>query len=231
VTHVDPARYRPPNLEAEGPTDEHLRRWVGLGGLVLVVVLLVTIFASPQSPDATTSPAKVAVFAQQHRNGLYLNAYLTSLSVLIAGSFLWYLREVVAPALPGRRLANLGFAGGLLFLVGGIFSAGTSFALADVAKHADPNVLQTLNIFSQDVSNIAGGATAALLLGATSLAILRSRALPSWLAYVGLVLAVASFAIPMLGLPAVAVWWLLTSVVILVTSKEPKVAGALAPSV
>ena len=60
--------------------------------------------------------------------------------------------------------------------------------------------LQTLNIFSQDVDGIAGGATA-LLLGATSLAILRSRALPSWFAYVGLVLAIASFAIPMLGLP------------------------------
>ena len=229
MTHLDPAQYRPSNLETDGLTDEHLRRWLGLAGLLLVVVLLVTIFATPENPDATASPAKVAVFVHQHRNGLYLNAYLTSLAVLIAGSFLWYVREVVAPTLPGRRLANLGFAGGLLFLVGGILSAGTSFAMADVAKHAGPSVLQTLNIFSQDVTGIAGGATA-LLLGATSLAILRSRALPSWLAYAGLVLAVASFAIPMLGLPAVAVWWLLTSVVILATSKEPKVTGAPAPS-
>ena len=62
--------------------------------------------------------------------------------------------------------------------------------MADVAKHAAPSVLQTLNIFLQDVDGIAGGATA-LLLGATSLAMLRSRALPSWLAYVGLVLAIA----------------------------------------
>jgi hypothetical protein len=230
MTHLDSAREHPPTSETEGPTAEHLRRRVGLGGLVLVVVLLATIFATPENPDATASPVNVALFAHQHRNGLYLNAYLTSLAVLIAGAFLWYLREVVAPALPGRRLANLGFAGGLLFLVGGMFSAGTSFAMADVAKHADPNVLQTLNIFSQDVTNIAGGAAAALLLGATSLAILRSRALPSWLAYVGLVLALASFAIPMLGFPAVAVWWLLISVVVLVTSKEPKVSGALAPS-
>ena len=229
MTHVDPAQYRPSNLEADGPTDEHLRRWVGLAASSSSWC-----FSSRSSPlqRILTPPraaAKVSVFAHQHRNGLYLNAYLTSLAVLIAGSFLWYPREVVAPTLPGRRLANLGFAGGLLFLVGGIFSAGTSFAMADVAKHADPSVLQTLNIFSQDVSSSAGGATA-LLLGATSLAILRSRALPSWLAYAGLVLAVASFAIPMLGLPAVAVWWLLTSVVILATSKEPKVTGALAPS-
>jgi hypothetical protein len=87
-----------------------------------------------------------------------------------------------------------------------------------------------LNIFTQDVSNVAGGATA-LLLGATGLAILRSKALPSWLAYVGLVLAVASFAIPMLGLPIVALWWLLTSIVLLVTSKQSTVTGKLASSV
>ena len=111
-----------------------------------------------------------------------------------------------------------------MFLVGGIFSAGAAFAMADVAKHAGPNVLQTLNIFSQDVDSIAGGATA-LLIGATSLAMLRSRALPSWFAYVGLVLAVASFAIPMLGLPAVGLWILVASIVVLLTSSKPRVSA------
>src|SRR5580698_8767649 len=90
----------------EGGTNmnNHQRRWVGLGGLALVLVLLVTIFTSPQTPDATTSAAQVAKFVRTNQGGLYLNAYLTSLAVLIAGSFLWYLREVVAPALRGRRL-------------------------------------------------------------------------------------------------------------------------------
>jgi hypothetical protein len=199
--------------------NDHLRRWVGLGGLALIVVLLVTVFLTPNSPDPASSPAKVAIFVQQHRNGLYLDAYLTSLAVLIAATFLWYLREVVAPAGPGRRLANLGFAGGLLFLVGGIYSAGTAFAMADVAKSADPIALQTLNIFSDDVNGFTGAATA-LLMGATSLGILRSRALPSWLAYVGLVLAVASFLVPLPGFFAVALWWLITSIVILVTARR-----------
>jgi hypothetical protein len=202
--------------------NDQLRRWVGLGGLAVVIVLLVTVFGTPENPDATAGPAKVALFVHQHRGGLYLNAYLTSLSVLIASAFLWYLRDIVAPAIPGRRLANLGFAGGILFLVGGIYSAGASFAMADVAKHADPSVLQTLNMFSQDVNGFAGAASA-LLIGATSLGILRSKALPRWLAYVGLVLAVASFAIPFLGFVGVALWWLLISIVILVTSRTQTV--------
>jgi heme/copper-type cytochrome/quinol oxidase subunit 1 len=109
-------------------------------------------------------------------------------------------------------------------LVGGIVSAGVSFAMADVAKHADPSVLQTLNIFSEDVTSFAGAATA-LLIGATSVAIVRSKALPTWLAYVGLLLAAASFAIPVLGFLGVALWWLLTSIVILVTSRHPVVIG------
>ncbi len=211
---------------------QQLRRWVGLGGLALVVVILVTIIGTPNDPEATSSPAKVARFVLDHRGGLYLNAYVTSVTVLIGAAFLWYLREVVAPAPsgPGRRLANLGFAGGLLFLVGGIFSAGASFAMADVAKHADPNVLQTLNIFSEDVVSFDGAATA-LLMGVTSLGILRSKALPSWLAYVGLVLAVASLALPFLGLLAVGVWVLLTTIVILATSTQSKVTGELVTSV
>jgi hypothetical protein len=194
-----------------------------MGGLVFVVVLLATVFATPNGPDTTASAAKVAAFAHQNRGGLYLSAYLISLAVVIAGALLWYLRDVVAPDDAGRRLANLGFAGGLLFLVGGILSAGAAYAMADVANHADPSVLQTLNIFSQDVANVAGGATA-LLLGATSLAMFRSRALPTWLAYVGLVLALASFAIPMLGLPIVGLWLLLTSVVVLATSRKPTIS-------
>jgi hypothetical protein len=213
-----------------------LRRWVGLGGLALVIVILATIIGTPNDPDATTGPAKVARFALDHRGGLYLNAYLTSLTVLIGTAFLWYLREVVAPAPsgPGRRLANLGFAGGLLFVVGGIFGAGASFAMADVAKHAGPTVLQTLNIFSEDVNSFDGGATA-VLMGATSLGILRSKALPSWLAYVGLVLAVASLVLPFLGLLGVGIWVLLTTITILATSTsrstQSKVTGDLVGAV
>jgi hypothetical protein len=220
---------RPSDLDGRLGADAHLRRWVGLGGLALVVVILATVFTTPQNPSGTASPEKVAAFARQHQGSLYLASYLISLAVLIGATFLWYLREVIAPAVRGRRLANLGFAGGLLFLVGGIFSAGSCFAMADVAKHANPTVLQTLNIFSQDVANVAGGATA-LLLGATSLAILRSRALPVWLAYVGLVLAVASFGVPMLGLPIVALWWLLTSLVVLVSSSDATRSAVPAPA-
>ena len=195
------------------------RRWVGLGGLALIVVLLMSVFLTPNTPDPDASPAKVALFVQQHQNGLYLNAYLTSLAVLIAATFLWYYREVVAPAVPGRRLANLGFAGGVLFLVGGVYSAGTAFAMANAAKHAEPSVLQMLNIFSDDVNGFTGAATA-LLMGATSLAILKSKALPKGLAYVGLVLAVVSFVLPLPGFFAVALWWLITSVVVLATSRR-----------
>ena len=97
VAHVDVALDGRTNLEGEGKRDDRLRRWVGLGGLAFVVVLLATVFATPNGPDTTASAAKVATFAHQNRGGLYLSAYLISLAVLIAGALLWYLRDVVAP--------------------------------------------------------------------------------------------------------------------------------------
>jgi hypothetical protein len=166
---------------------------------------------------------KVALFVQHHRSGLYLNAYLTSLAVLMAAVFLWYLRHVVAPGLPGQRLANLGLAGGLLFLVGGIYSAGAAYAMADVAKHAGPDVLQTLNIFSEDVNSFSG-ATAALFIGATSLSVLRSEVLTRWIAYIGLLLAVATFVLPSFGFFGFALWVLVISIAILMASPKPGVA-------
>lgn len=226
MAHVDLGQHR--HCEGEASADDGQRRWVGLAGLVLVFVLLVTVFATPENPAATAGPAKVASFVQHHRTGFYLNAYLTSLAVLIAASFLWYLRDVVSPDVSGRRLANLGFAGGLLFVVGGILSAGSSYAMADVANHAAPSVLQMLNILSQDVSSFAGAATA-LLIGATSLGLLQSKALPGWLGYFGLVLAAITFALPGLGLLGVALWWLVVSIVILLTSRSRKVTGHLDP--
>jgi hypothetical protein len=70
------------------------------------------------------------------------------------------------------------------------------------------------------------GAATAVLMGATSLGILRSKALPSWLAYVGLVLAVASLALPFLGLLGVGLWVLMSTIVLLATSTQSKVTGA-----
>jgi hypothetical protein len=226
MAHVDGASVQelegvPKSFDGQGGAEDHLRRWVGLSGLILVVVLLVSIFATPEPPDLTASPAKVAAFVHDHRNGLYLNAYLTSLAVLIGMVFFWYLREVVSLSARGRRVANIGFAGGLLFLVGGMYAAGVSFTMADIAKDVSPSALQTLNIFAQGVNSFSGAATA-LLMGATSIAILQSKALPGWLAYVGLVLATASFAIPFLDLPAVGLWLLITSIVVVSTSKVPR---------
>ena len=101
----------PQHYEGEANMNNQQRRWVGLGGLALVVVLLVTIFTTPNTPDATAGPAQVAKFVHAHRGGLYLNAYLTSLAVLIAGSFLWYLREVVAPGSSGSTIGQSGIRG------------------------------------------------------------------------------------------------------------------------
>jgi hypothetical protein len=75
--------------------------------------------------------------------------------------------------------------------------------------------MQTLSALGFDVTSIAASGGVALLLGATGLAIIRSRVLPVWTGWAGIVLAVASVALPFLaGMPG-ALWTLLISITLL----------------
>jgi len=198
------------------------QRWLGLAGLLFVVLVVVTFPLSP-SLSSHANPAKVVSYAHQHKGAYTASGLIVGLAVIEGLFFFWYLRDYLCDLGVSRRLVTIGYAGVVLFAASGALNAGVRLSMADAVDHVDPVVMQGLNVLQQNINFVMGGAGVAVFLLATSVAIVRSRALPPWLGWVGVVLGVVGTVI---GAPAAALWVLIVSIVILVRARQVPVDRA-----
>ena len=211
------------------------RQWEQLGaatGMVAVVLLVISVLGTPMPPDLNEPSLKSAQWFKDHQDGIRTATFI---GVMASFFFLWFLgslRSFLRVAEGGSgRLASVTFAGGIatvaLAAVGG-----TCLTVGALRPTTSPFILQTL--FDLNFYVLAVGAfTLAAYLAAGSVVILRSRALPAWLGWIGiagalaqLLTALAIFGsttgatnpkdglIPILGLAAFAVWTLAASILI-----------------
>ena len=192
------------------------QRWLGIAGIVFVVLLVVSIFAVPNPPGTHASVTKIVSYYHEHKTGMRVSTYLIELAVFIGVGFFWHLREHLTALNPAnKRLTTLGFAGALIFAVSGAVASGISWALADGVDHIDPTSMQTLHVFNSDVNSFLGAPGIALFLAATGVAIIVNRTLPVWLGWAGVVLALVALVIGFFGLLGIALWILAACVVLL----------------
>jgi hypothetical protein len=199
------------------------QRVLAITGIVFVVLVAASILIVGNGPDGHASSAKVVAFYHAHKGAVVAASQLILLAVVVGLAFFWYFRDYLATTPVARRLATVGFAGAVVFAVGGGIASGAYFALADASGHVDPSTMQTLNLIQGDVSGGASEAGVALFLIASGVAILRSDGrLPTWVAWVGIVLGVASLVgILDIGLPAIGLWLLIVSITMLVRVHTP----------
>jgi hypothetical protein len=207
--------------------DPHWQRWLGIVGLVFVVLIVVSTFSTPAPPSTSDSVAKVVSYYHQHRSATLVIAYLIEVAIFVGIFFFWLLRDRLAR--DNRLLANIGFAGAILFAAsGGVFS-GLSMALGHASGHVHPSVMQSLNALSEWLPVTLAGAGVAIFLVATGAALIRSAVLPRWLGWVGIVLAVASLVLPQVAPPAAGIWILVASIVVLIRDARSVSVTAPAP--
>jgi hypothetical protein len=203
------------------------QRWLGVAGIVFVILVLASIFSLPNPPDAHASLAKVVSYYHKHKDALRVSTYLTEVAVFIGLAFFWYLREHLSLAGPAsKRLSTLAFAGAVLFAVSGGVAAGISWALADAVDHVEPAVIQTLNVLNVDLTSFIGSAGIAVFLAANGVAIISSRSLPVWIGWAGIVLAVIALVFGFFGFIGIGLWILAASIVILLRADRPAPATA-----
>jgi hypothetical protein len=195
--------------------DARMQRWVGIGGLVFVALVVVTVFLLPSLPGNGASATQVAAYYHDHKSAVGVNAYLIGLAVFVGIFFFWYLRDLVATVETNRRLATIGFAGALVFAVAGAFDASIYWAAQAGVGHVEPATMQTLNVLQGPTFLTSVGI--AVFLIATGIALIRSGVLAKWLGWVGVVLGVVALTLPAAFGPLPAgLWILIASIVILV---------------
>ena len=199
---------------------KQLQKWLGITGLIFFVLVVVAVLLVPNSPNTNASLAKLtSFFDYQKRTILHVDAIVTGVSVVVGVFWFWYFRDwVIAANGAARRLATVGFAGALLFAAGGALAGGLSTALGDAAQNHSTTAavtLQGLNILNTDLNNTLTGVGLTIFLVAMSVLIFRYRVLPQWLAYWGILAALAGLVIGFFGMIGFGVWLIAVSVIIL----------------
>jgi hypothetical protein len=198
-----------------------LARWTALAGVAYVVLFVIgVILFYGGSPDSGSAPAKIIAWYSDsgHRTRINIGWVLAGLSIFF---FLWFLsalRQVV------RRLeVDDGLLTGLTTIGGAVYSALTLAGVAvdtgvrtmsdDTYQH---QVFPGLIHAADDASwmlHASGGAGAAAMIIAASVAALRARAVPSWAGWLGVVAGILSLAL-VVFFPwfVLALWVLVVSV-------------------
>ena len=177
-----------------------ISRWGALAGVAYVVLFaigVIMIFGS--SPDSSSAPGKIIAYYSQsgHRDRMNFGWVLGGLGILCFICFVVVLRQTV------RRLEGEdGFLAGLVALGGGVYATLALAALAlnvgirtmsdDTYQH---RVFPALIHAADDASWIlhaSGGAGAALMVIAASVAGMRAGAVSRWLGWVGIVAGILS---------------------------------------
>jgi hypothetical protein len=197
-----------------------------LTGVAFIVVAAIGFAVSGEPPDAKDNSAQEIV---QHyvddKDAIMAGSILAGIAMVLVIFFAGYLRKVLSAAAgPGSMLPGLVLVGASIMAVGFAIDTTIQFALAEAADDIDPVGVQALQaLWDNDFIPIALGIVVFLL--SAGLAIVQTGALPKWLGWVAIVLAIVGltpvgFAAFMGG----ALWILIVSIVLTMRARTQPAA-------
>lgn len=172
-----------------------------LTGLAFVVLVLVGFTFSGEPPDPTDDSAQAIVdFYVENEGSQMLGAILAGIGATLFVFFGGVLRRTLRAAEgEGGVLSAVAFAGTVMFALGLALDGTITIALTETASDIDPIAVQALSaLWHNDFLPFAVGLQTFLL--ATGISVVRHGALPKWLGWVAIV--VALLAVTPLGFAA-----------------------------
>jgi hypothetical protein len=170
------------------------RGWlVPLTGVAFLVVLIVNFIVQGEPKSADDGALAVANWYRDNKDQAEIASFLGIAAGVLLIFFGAYLRRVFDAADPGRSMLPILVLIGLsIVAVGGAIDSTLLFAAAEAADDISAPQLQTIQaIWDNDFLTLALGVE--VFLWAASLCVLRTGALPKWLGWVGIVLAIVGF--------------------------------------
>jgi hypothetical protein len=212
-----------------------IERWAPIGGIVFVVLMVVGSFFVGDVPGADAPEQEIADYladSDNHTRNI-IGAYLWVVGAL---AFLWFLTRLRSDLRRAEgatgALSNMAFGAGVAFTAVWMVSAA---ALASVAYAielrdapiSDPDLVRVLPPMGGLLLLLGGGFAGLLLLLAASVVIFRTGVFPRWLAWLGIVAAIALLFDVIYGniLPF-WVWVFIASIVMLMRREETATTAA-----
>ena len=169
-------------------------QWVApLTGVAFVVVLIVGGIIGGEPPDAKSPVQEIIDHYTDNKTSIQVGSFVGVAAAVLLVSFGAYLRSVLSAAEgPGGMLSALTLVGTAVVAVGLAIDLTISIALVEAVDDIEPAAVQALQaLWDNDFVPIALGALVFLI--SAGLSIVRHGALPKWLGWVALLLAVIGF--------------------------------------
>lgn len=162
-------------------------------GVAFVVVLIVGAIIGGEPPDADSPVREIIDHYTDNETAIEVASFVGAAAAVLLVFFGAYLRSVLSAAEgPGGMLSALTLVGTALIAVGLAIDITISIALAEAVEDIEPAAVQALQaLWDNDFVPLALGALVFLI--STGLSIVRHGALPKWLGWIALVLAVVGF--------------------------------------
>ena len=201
------------------------REWlVPLTGVVFFVLVVIAFVVGGEPPDPSdASVQEIIDFYVENEGSVILGAALATVAATFLVFFFGYVRTVLRAAEGDRGMLSLvSFAGAVIVAIAIAVDSTISFALAETVDDVDPTAVQALSaLWSNDFLPFALGVQVLLL--ATGLSAIRHGALPKWLGWIALLLAV--IAVTPIGFVAflgAGVWILIVSIVLTLRARATR---------
>jgi Domain of unknown function (DUF4386) len=212
-----------------------LERWAPLGGIIFVVLMVVGTAFVADVPDPDAPQQQLATYLADSSNHTrnIMGAYMWVLGAL---AFLWFvtrLRSVLRGAEGGTgALSNLVFGAGVVYsalmIASGVVFAAVAYAVElRGATVSDPDFVKVLPQMAWMILLLGAGFAGLLLMLTTSILSLQTGVLPRWLAWLGIVAAIALlFDVIYINIVPLLIWVLAASIVLLRRREETATAAA-----
>ena len=189
---------------------------VPLAGVAFIVLAIVSIaFGGGEPPEAKEGAQKVVDHYVDNKDSIQISGFVSTVAGVALIFFFGYLRKVLRAAEGENGMLSLvAFVGSAILATAIAIDSTIAFALAEQADDIDPAAAQALQaLWDNDWMPFALGTIVMLL--AAGLSIVRHGALPKWLGWIAILLAVIGMTpVGFVGFLGGAVWILIVSVML-----------------
>lgn len=195
-------------------------RIAALTGVAFVALVVIGGIIAGEPPGADSSVQEIVDHYADNKTSIEVASFIGAAGLVLLVFFGAYLRTVLSTA-AGRAgiLPALTLVGAAVIAVGFAIDLTISIALAEAVDDIEPAAVQALQaLWDNDFVPIAIGALIFLI--ATGLSVVRHGALPRWLGWVALVLAVIGFTpIGWVAFIGLGIWIAIVSVLLAVRAQ------------